>query len=102
MTDLNEDDIKKNVKDKGTWMRFVYLVVLGVAFYLAGFLTFAIAIFQFLAKLFAGHVFGGLTEFGDALATYQAQIVRYLTFASDDKPFPFAPFPCTAKKPTDS
>ena len=34
MTGLNEEDLKKNVKDKDTWLRFVYLAIFGVAFYL--------------------------------------------------------------------
>lgn len=93
MSTLNEDDIKKNVKDKDTWLRFVYLVVFGVAFYLSILLTFATSIFQFLAKLFGGQSFAGLSEFGDNLATYQSQVTRFLTFSSDEKPFPFAPFP---------
>lgn len=93
MAGLNEDDLKRHVKDKDTWLRFVYLVVFGVAFYLSILLTFATSIFQFLAKLFSGSHFAGLSEFGDNLASYQSQVTRYLTFASDDKPFPFAPFP---------
>ena len=90
---LNEDALKRNVKDKDTWLRFVYLVVFGIAFYLSILLTFATSVFQFLAKLFGGSSFLGLAEFGSNLADYQAQVTRYLTFASDEKPFPFAPFP---------
>ncbi len=93
MNGLNEEDLKKNVKDKDTWLRFVYLVVFGFAFYLSILLTFAASVFQFLAKLFSGAAFGGLAEFGENLATYQGQVTRYLTFTSDEKPFPFAPFP---------
>lgn len=93
MTGLNEEDLKKNVKDKDTWLRFIYLVVFGIAFYLSILLTFAASIFQFLAKLFSGAAFGGLAEFGDNLAAYQGQVTRYLTFASEEKPFPFAAFP---------
>lgn len=93
MIDLNDSDLKRHVKDKDTWLRFIYLVVFGVAFYLSILLTFAASVFQFLAKLFSGSSFAGLAEFGDNLAAYQAQVTRFLTFASDDKPFPFAPFP---------
>lgn len=90
---IDEQAIKENVKDRDTWLRFVYLVVFGFAFYLSIMLTFATSIFQFLAKLFSGNSFAGLSEFGLNLATYQAQVTRYLTFASDEKPFPFAQFP---------
>ncbi|MFA5041123.1 MAG: DUF4389 domain-containing protein [Bdellovibrionales bacterium] len=93
MTGLNEEELKKYVKDKDTWIRFLYLVVFGIAFYLSSLLIFAASIFQFLAKLFSGAAFSGLAEFGDNLAVYLTQVTRYLTFASDEKPFPFAPFP---------
>ena len=93
MTSLNEEDLKKNVKDKDTWLRFAYLVLFGCLFYGSVLATFLFSILQFLSKLFSGSVFAGLTEFCDNLAAYQAQVTRFLTFASDDKPFPFAPFP---------
>ena len=89
---LNED-LKRNLKDKDTWLRFIYLVVFGIAFQLSILLIFATSVFQFLAKLFSGHSFEALSEFGSNLATYQSQVTRFLTFASDEKPFPFAPFP---------
>ena len=98
MAGLNEEDLKRYVKDKDTWLRFVYLVVFGVAFYLSVLLTFAASILQFLTKLFSGSSFSGLSEFGDNLATYQAEVTRFLTFASDEKPFPFAPFPSKGTK----
>ena len=93
MSGLNEEDLKRHVKDKDTWLRFIYLVVFGIAFYLSILLTFAASIFQFLTKLFSGSSFNGLSEFGSNLASYQADVTRFLTFASDEKPFPFAPFP---------
>lgn len=93
MSEFNEENLKRNVSDKDTWLRFIYLVVFGIAFYLSILITFAVSIFQFLAKLFGGHSFDGLAEFGNNLAAYQSQVTRYLTFASDEKPFPFAPFP---------
>ncbi|NTU77003.1 MAG: DUF4389 domain-containing protein [Alphaproteobacteria bacterium] len=97
MIELNEEELKKHVKDKDTWLRFVYLVLFGIVFYVSIFVTFVASVFQFLAKLFSGSSFVGLSEFGDNLATYQGQVTRFLTFASDDKPFPFAAFP--TKKP---
>jgi hypothetical protein len=93
MNALDENELKMHVKDKDTWLRFVYLVLFGAAFYLSILLTFAVSILQFLAKLFSGSSFVSLSEFGGNLATYQFQVTRFLTFASDEKPFPFAAFP---------
>lgn len=96
--ELNEEAIKRNVSDKDTWLRLVYMVVLGIAFYFASSLLFAIALLQFLAKLFTGNVLGGLMSFSVNLGTYLAQIAQYLAYNNHDKPFPFAAFPDT--KPT--
>jgi hypothetical protein len=93
MTNFDRDELKRHVSDKDTWMRFLFLVIFWAAFYIVATLTFAISLFQFLAKLFGGHNFPGLAEFGDNLASYQGQLVRFLTFSSDERPFPFAPFP---------
>lgn len=93
MAELNEEDLKKNVKDKDTWIRLPYLIVFGIAFYISVSLIFASSVFQFLAKLFNGKPFDGITEFGENVAVYQAQVTRYLTYASEEKPFPFMPFP---------
>ncbi len=100
MNSFGDDNLKQHVQDKDTWLRFLYLVVFGIAFYLSILLTFATSIFQFLAKLFSGSSFAGMSEFGGNLATYQAEVTRFLTFSSDEKPFPFAPFP--SKKAPDA
>lgn len=93
MSTLNEEELKRNVADKDTWLRLVYMTVFAVAFYLASSLLFAIALLQFLAKLFSGKVLDGLLNFGINLAVYLGQIAKYLSYTSNEKPFPFADFP---------
>ena len=99
MTGLNEEDLKKNVRDKDTWMRFVYLVMFGLIFYVLVGVTFVVSILQFFAKLLSGSTFTGLVEMGEVVAAYLGQVTRYVTFASDDKPFPFAPLPPKPQAP---
>ncbi|MCL2473521.1 MAG: DUF4389 domain-containing protein [Alphaproteobacteria bacterium] len=98
MADINEEDLKKNVKDKDTWLRFVFLILFGIALYFIMIVVCISSLVQFLAKLFSGSALSSLSEFGGNLAKYQAQVTSYLTFASDDKPFPFVPFPCCGNK----
>lgn len=99
MTTLSEEELKKNVSDKDTWQRFIYMLVFAVAFYLASGLLFAIATLQFLAKLFSGKVLDGLLSFGINLATYLGQIAQYLSYTSNEKPFPFSDFPAQKIQP---
>lgn len=97
MARLSEEDLKKNVQDKDTWLRLIFLIVFGLIFYLCSILAFAASLMQFLAKLFSGSSLTGLSDFGDDLATYLSQVIRYMTFTSDEKPFPFANLPHSSK-----
>jgi len=86
-------DIKENFTRRGIWLRLVYMVVFIVSFNVAELVTFAVAAFQFLTSLFTGQPNDRFTQFGQKMARYLQPIVTYLTFATEDKPFPFAPWP---------
>jgi hypothetical protein len=62
-----------------------------VAIYMITRIVFgALVVFQFLWVLFTAETNQQLTGLGQSLATYTYQIMRYLSFNSDDKPFPFS------------
>ena len=86
-------DIKENVTRRSIWLRLVFMIVLIVAFNVAELITFAVVAFQFLSSLFTGQPNDLLTRFGRNLARYLQQITVYLTFATEEKPFPFTPWP---------
>ncbi len=86
-------DIRENVSRRSIWLRLVFMIVLGVAYSVAELITFAVVMFQFLASLFAGQPNDRLARFGRNLARYFQQIAVYMTFATEEKPFPFAPWP---------
>ena len=44
---------------------------------------------QFFWVLFTGETNQKLQEFGKSLATYTNQIILYLTFNTEERPFPF-------------
>jgi len=86
-------DIREHVTRRSIWLRLLFMIVLSVAFNLAEFITFAVVAFQFLASLFTGQPNDRLTRFGRNLAHYLQQITVYLTFTTEEKPFPFTPWP---------
>ncbi len=53
----------------------------------------AVVVLQFLWVLTRGEKNAQLTVFGQSLATYTYQIVLYLTFGTEERPFPFADWP---------
>ncbi len=86
-------DIKANVTRRSIWLRLVFMIVLSVAFNVAEVITVAVVAFQFLASLFTGQANDRLARFGRNLARYLQQITVYLTFTTEEKPFPFTPWP---------
>jgi ubiquinone/menaquinone biosynthesis C-methylase UbiE len=86
-------DIKKNVTRRSIWLRLCFMIILSVALSAASFIASAVIAFQFLSSLFTGRTNDQLTRLGRNLATYFQQITLYLTFATEEIPFPFMPWP---------
>lgn len=89
--------IEENIKSRSTWLRLLFMV----AFYVIGTLTSAVltvvVVLGFLWVLFTGEKNGQLQQAGQVIAGYLYEIVRYLTFITEDKPFPFGKELPTAK-----
>lgn len=80
--------LEEHVKSRSTWLRLLFLFVFGFIYLLTRFIVCAVVVLQFFWLLFSGEVNPRLTAAGESLATYTYQLVRYLTFASDVRPFP--------------
>lgn len=81
--------LEENLKSRRTWLRFVFMLVFYLLISLASLVGTAIVVLGFLWVLFTGEVNRSLQQTGQSLASYMYEIVRYLTYNSDDKPFPF-------------
>lgn len=91
--------VKAHATRRSIWLRLIFMIILIIAFNVAEILTYAVLAFQFLASLVSGSPNDQLVRFGRNLARYQQQITTYLTFATEDKPFPFAPWPDEPHEP---
>lgn len=80
---------EENVKSRSTWLRLFFMIVIGFLYGVSRIVVGAVIIMQFFWVLFTGGVNSSLDSFGQSLATYTYQIIRYLTFVSDERPFPF-------------
>jgi uncharacterized protein DUF4389 len=93
------DDVKTNVKSKSTWTRLLFIILFAITYRVASIVLFAITIIQFLKALFTGFPFSQLQSFGGSLAEYNKQVVEFLSYQSDEKPFPVGPWPEQAAAP---
>ncbi|VAW83584.1 hypothetical protein MNBD_GAMMA16-2109 [hydrothermal vent metagenome] len=79
-------------------LRGLYMVLFAIITRLAEFVIWGAAIIQLVYKLSTKKPNDRITTFGDSLAQYITQIVRFQTFNSDEKPFPFQSWPAPAIK----
>ena len=86
-------DFKENAKNIDVWTRGLFIVIYGVIFYFLFFLIWLVVIFQFLMKLITSELNDQLLDFSDSLTKYVSQILLYITFKSEERPFPFSPWP---------
>ena len=85
-----KDQIKKSLQDNSTWMRVLYMAIFVIIFNIVELLIAALVIFQLLVLLFTGDKNQRLLGFGAMLSQYAFKILRFLTFNSEEKPFPFS------------
>ena len=83
-----ERPIEENLKSRNTWMRLLFMVICGFLVSIASFVGGFVVVFGFLWVLFTGEVNQQIREVGQSIASYIYEIIRYLTFNTDDRPFP--------------
>ena len=86
-------EYKANITRRSIWLRLIFMIILAVAFNVAEFVILVVSAFQFLASLFTGEPNDRLVRFGRNMARYIQQIIAYMTFATEEKPFPFSAWP---------
>jgi hypothetical protein len=80
--------IRRNI-----WMRGLLMILLGIACHLAGTVLFFLALVQFVLALTGAVPNPRLTAFGRGLGRYLSQIAGFVSFATEEPPFPFSEWP---------
>lgn len=80
------------------WMRLIPMVVLILCFAVAETALYLIALIQFIWALVNGEPNEQLADFGSSLSEWMAQNAKYLSFVTEEKPFPWGKWP---EKPLD-
>ena len=87
------DEIKTNVRSKSVWLRGVFMLLFAFLFWVAEFVLMVVAVFQFGHTLFTGRPNENATGFGYSVGRYIFEIAQYLTFNTEERPFPFSAWP---------
>ena len=86
---IEESQLAKNLKSKSIWMRLLFMLVITFLYSISRVIVGAVVIVQFFWVLLTGETNQKLQVFGQSLATYTKQIILYLTFNTDERPYPF-------------
>ena len=81
------------IKNSNSWLRILLMFGYSVVLYVIALLAVVIMVAQTLFVFASGSPNSNLVIFGEALAEYIKQIIDFLFYKSNTKPFPFAPFP---------
>ena len=87
------DNYKENIKEHSTWMRGFYIVLFSIIYSVTELVIFLVVLFQFLFVLLTRNTNDKLLTLGLNLSTYVYQILAYMTFNSNERPYPFSDFP---------
>jgi len=90
---MTENSLSSNLTNANTWVRLALSILFLV---LNSFLRIAVVlvfIAQALFVLITGDKNPRLGSFADVLRNYIYQIIGYVTFGSDERPFPFNDLP---------
>jgi hypothetical protein len=87
---LNESKLKQH---ESVLLRILWMLLFVLIWQLAEVVLGCVVLVQLGYRLAYGAPSGSLMNFGDSVSQYLAQIGRFGTFHSDQKPWPFADWP---------
>lgn len=89
---MNEE-IKQRLQTKEIWQRGLFMLFFMFVYGFSNSLVIAILFFQYATLIVTGKVNEFLLDFGRNLSVYIHQIINFLTFNSEQRPFPFSAWP---------
>jgi len=89
----NTDELKKNIKDSSVWKRLLFMILFSILYSAAEVVLAVVVLYQFLSILITADKNEKVLSFGAQISTYAYQIFSYLTFNTENKPFPMSDWP---------
>lgn len=96
---MNNEELKSNLLSSKHWLRLVFMLLFAALLQVASIIMWVLVLLQFIFSLITGQDNINLRRFGHSLSTYIYQTLKFLTYSSEEKPFPFADWPTIDEKP---
>ncbi|MEQ8952505.1 MAG: DUF4389 domain-containing protein [Gammaproteobacteria bacterium] len=97
------DEIVDNLREPSSWIRILFMLAFATVLYIViAPLLLVLMLAQALFSVITGSSNQNLGYLGSALIQYVAQILAFITYNSEEKPFPFSDFPSPAEPESDN
>lgn len=90
-----QEQINDNLKKLSTWKRIFFMLIFAVIVGLVRMLIWAVVVLQVASTLLTGSPNQNILRFGRNLSAYVYHILVFLTFNTDQLPFPFSDWSLT-------
>lgn len=90
---MDNEQLKSNLLSSKHWLRLVFMLLFAAVLQLASLIMWVLVAVQFLFSLITGADNQHLRHFGHSLSTYIYDVLKFLCYSSEEKPFPFADWP---------
>lgn len=87
------DEMTQKPSRRETWFRVLFVLLFAVIYSVAEIVIVTVVLLQFGFVLITGERNKKLLDFGANLSTFVYQILRYVSFNTDERPFPFTDWP---------
>jgi len=92
------EPIKENTEDKSIWKRILYMLLFVFAYSAAEVVMGIVVLIQLIITLVKGSTNDRLKVFGKQVALYIYDVMLFLTFNTEEMPFPFTAWPDENRK----
>jgi hypothetical protein len=99
---MDADQIKSNLSVSQNWVRILYMILFLIIHSVAKSVVVLIVVTQAILKLFTSELNGALLNFSKNLNFFIFQTLEFLTYQTEEKPFPFSDFPNYEKEEEES
>jgi hypothetical protein len=96
---MDNEQLKSNLTSSKHWLRLVFMLLYAAVLQLASIVMWVVVAVQFLFSLITGEDNLPLRRFGHSLSTYIYDVLKFLCYSSEEKPFPFADWPESSVEP---
>ena len=90
---MDTESLKENFVQQGKWLRLLWMIGFSFIYSISLWVLWLIVTVQFLFVLLTNNPNKNILRASSGFRNYMVQILDFITYRSEDKPYPFSDFP---------